>query len=207
MRFGDEEIGLKGPGVTAARVVSRLTVAPLIDLYVGTLISFTSPIGLGPVLSPIMSLLLCLVLMVILPPSPIVYAAYKGEVDLDVSEQSERTRFFLFAIVAYFVAVLVFWWFQCLAMMVLAAAYVTVTIGVMIGNRFTKVSVHTAGIGGPGTGLIYMYGLVALPVVFVWLVVVWSRTTLQQHTLNQSLLGVLLSVVITWITYAVLYIG
>ncbi|MHA1290923.1 MAG: hypothetical protein ACTSPB_26360, partial [Candidatus Thorarchaeota archaeon] len=68
------------------------------------------------------------------------------------------------------------------------------------------VSVHGAGIGGPGTALFFVFGWLALPVVFAWILVIWSRTVLKQHTLKQSIAGVMLGIVITFCTYPFVYI-
>lgn len=89
-------------------------------------------------------------------------------------------------------------------MLHLSGAYITVTTGVMLVNRISKVSVHGAGVGGPGTALIIEYGLLAAPIIIIWILVVWSRTALKQHTLIQSLSGVLLAAAITILTYYIL---
>jgi membrane-associated phospholipid phosphatase len=90
-------------------------------------------------------------------------------------------------------------------MLALAASYFTVTFGVMIATYFSKISVHAAGIGGPGTALLIVYGQIALPVVLIWFAVIWSRKTLQQHSLKQSIIGVLIGIVITMLTYSIFY--
>ena len=206
MKYADELMDLSGTRVSIARVVSRLTPAPLINLYVGIIIAFSSPIGLGSILNSWVALLLTLILMVILPVSPIIVESWKGNVDLDVSVQEMRTRFFLYAILFYIIAFIVFLLMDCFVFMVLAAAYITVTTGVMIATWKSKVSVHGAGIGGPGTALIYIYGFFATPVILVWLLVIWARTTLKQHTLLQSILGVVFGIIITIITYQILWV-
>lgn len=206
MKYGDELLDLHGKHVTLARLISRTTPAPLINLYVGIIYSFFSPIGLGPVVTPTGSLLLCIIFMVILPVMPIVLEAMRGKVDLDVSIRETRPKFFVFALVVYFLAYSVYTFLGCVIMSALAAAYFTVTLGVAITSLRTKVSVHGAGVGGPGTSLIYVYGLLAVPVVFVWVIVIWARTTLKQHTLIQAIAGVLLGVIITLLTYPFVYI-
>ena len=142
--------------------------------------------------------------MVILPVTPIIYGAWRGSVDLDVSEQAMRGRFFLYAIVFYTVAFDIYTLAFCDVMAWLSAAYITVTAGIMIATKWSKVSVHAAGVGGPGTALFFMYGILAWPVVIIWSLVVWSRVVLRQHSLTQSLSGLFLAIVITIITYLLL---
>jgi membrane-associated phospholipid phosphatase len=206
VKYHDELLDLKGPGVTASRVISRFTAAPLINLYVGIIFSFASPIGLGPVLTPLSSILIVTIVMVILPPAPIVYEAWKGNVDLDVSERETRTKFFVFSMICDVVAFAIYSYFDCLIMSTLAAAYFTVTLGVMLVSLKWKISVHGAGIGGPGTALIYVYGLIGSLVVVFWILVIYSRVTLKQHTLGQSIGGVILAMMITFFTYFFLYL-
>ncbi len=205
LRFADEELGLTGNKVLMARIISRLTPAPLFDLYITIVISYTSPIGLGPILTPSSSVVIALVLMVIIPPLPIILDARRGNVDLDVSERTMRAKFFIFAIGCYSVASFVYWILACHVMAVLAMAYATVTIGIMAATFRTKVSVHCAGVGGPGTAIIIVYGALGLLVVPVWIAVVWSRQVLHQHTLVQSVGGLTIAIVITIITYFVFW--
>ncbi len=205
MKYHDELLELNGIRVTISRVISRFTPAPLINLYVGIIFSLASPIGLGPVLDPLSSILICLVVMVILPIAPIVFAAWKGKVDLDVSERESRTKFFVFSMMCDVIAFVVYGYFSCHIMSTLAAAYFSVTAGVLLVSLKSKISVHGAGVGGPGAALIYVYGIPALSVILVWALVVYSRITLKQHTLAQSISGVVLAIIITWGTYFFMY--
>jgi membrane-associated phospholipid phosphatase len=47
--------------------------------------------------------------------------------------------------------------------------------------------------------------LPAIPVVAVWGLVIWSRTRLRQHSLSQAIAGVVLGILITLPTYALVY--
>ncbi len=205
MKYGDQLLDLKGRRVTIARIISRITPAPLVNLYVGILFSFFSPIGLGPTLAPSYSLLICVWLMVILPIVPIFYSAFKGTVDLDVSERESRPIFFVFSLCCYVSAFGIYLLTQCHIMSTLALAYFSVTLGVLVASFRTKASVHAAGVGGPGTALIFVFGPPALLVILVWIAVVWARTVLQQHTIQQSVLGLVIGIVVTTIVYVGFY--
>jgi membrane-associated phospholipid phosphatase len=143
--------------------------------------------------------------MVILPIVPIVYEAWKGNVDLDVSERESRTKFFMFSMICYIIAFVVYGYFGCHIMSTLAAAYFAVTTGVLVVSLRSKISVHGAGVGGPGAALIYVYGPPALTVAIVWILVIYSRITLKQHSLRQSITGVILAILISWGTYFFIY--
>jgi len=206
LKYGDELIELHGKGIAIARFISRVTPAPLINFYVGIIFSWFSPIGLGPILTPVGSLLLCIALMVIMPITPIIFEAIRGNVDLDVSQRESRTKFLLFSLLCYMLSFSVYTLLGCVIMSSLAAAYFTVTLGVTVATLKSKVSVHGAGVGGPGTALILIFGIIALPVVFVWIAVIWARVVLQQHSIAQSFAGVLLGVIITALTYPFVYV-
>ena len=205
VKFSDELMELKGRKVMFARIISRITPAPLVNLFVGVIISYTSPISLGPVLSPISSLIICIVFMVILPITPILFEAWRGKIDLDISDQDKRAKFFVFALVCYIIACIVYWTLECEIMLVLAMSYFTVTFGVMLATFQSKVSVHVAGVSGPGTALLLIYGILASPVIIIWLVVIWSRLTLKQHSMKEVFLGLLLGICITLATYTIFY--
>lgn len=205
LRYHDELLGLHGRRVSAARAISRVTPAPFINLYVGIIMSFFPPITLGPLLSPLESVMICLTLMVAAPVLPIVIQAYRGKVDLDVSAREMRLGFFAFSLLCYVAAYEVYWLFQCDIMRVLAAAYFGVTLGVMTATLRTKVSVHAAGVAGPGTALMCVYGMAALPVVILWIAVVWARRILRQHTLAQLVGGILIGIAVTLAVYWMMY--
>ncbi len=205
MKYGDEIISLEGDQIKIARLISRLTPAPLINLYAGIIITFVFPVALGPVLTPFANIIICLVFMVIAPVAPIVLEAKRGKVDLDISQQELRTPFFIWALFCYAAVYAIYWLLQCDVMRVLAAAYFTVTTGVMVANFATKVSVHAAGVSGPSTALIIIYGTPALIFVILWIIVAWSRVKLKQHTFIQSFVGILIGVIITMLTYAALW--
>lgn len=205
MKYADETMDLDGRGISVARGISRLTPAPLINLYIGLIIAFGSPTSLGPLLNSWSVLLVVGIFMVILPVTPILFDSWKGNIDLDVSTQEMRTKFFLYAIFFYLVALIIFFLAECHIMMVLSAAYIMVTVGVMFSTMKSKVSVHGAGIGGPSTALFYIYGIIATPVILLWILVIWARTTLKQHTLTQSILGLVIGIIITIIIYELLW--
>ncbi|MFX0044780.1 MAG: hypothetical protein ACFE8Z_02940 [Candidatus Hermodarchaeota archaeon] len=205
LRFNDEDLELTGRNVTFARIVSRLTPAPLVNLYVGAIMAFCSPIGLGPILNPASSLLIVIAIMVVLPIVPILFEAWRGRTDLDVSSRESRPKFLAFSLLCYALAFVVLGYAGCLILQALSAAYFTVTLGVLAASFLTKVSVHGAGVGGPGTALLIVYGWSAIPIVIVWGLVIWSRTKLRQHNLLQAIAGVMLGIMITLPTYALMY--
>ncbi len=204
MRYGDADLEESGWRVTAARFISRLTPAPLVNLYVGALMAFSRPDLLGPTLTVWSALAVCLVFMVVVPVLPILWHARRGLIDLDVSRRETRPKFFLFAIASYACAALLYALTACHIMFVLAVAYIFVTLGVLAANSVSKVSVHCAGVSGPGTALVCVFGAPALWVVLLWAVVLWARNTLRQHTFVETIAGLLIGMLVTLPVYVLL---
>lgn len=75
--------------------------------------------------------------------------------------------------------------------------YVMVVLGLILVNIFFKASGHAAGIAGPVSALIYLYGLIATPLIALIPLTMWARVRTKGHTLAQTVVGALLSAAIT----------
>lgn len=75
--------------------------------------------------------------------------------------------------------------------------YVVVVLGLILVNLFFKASGHAAGVAGPVSALIYLYGLVATPLIALIPLTMWARVRARGHTLTQTIVGALLSAAIT----------
>jgi membrane-associated phospholipid phosphatase len=75
--------------------------------------------------------------------------------------------------------------------------YVIVVLGLILVNLFFKASGHAAGVAGPVSALIYLYGLIATPLIALIPLTMWARVRAQGHTLSQTIVGALLSAAIT----------
>jgi membrane-associated phospholipid phosphatase len=75
--------------------------------------------------------------------------------------------------------------------------YVIVVLGLILVNLFFKASGHAAGVAGPVSALIYLYGLIATPLIALIPLTMWARVRARGHTLSQTIVGALLSAAIT----------
>ena len=82
--------------------------------------------------------------------------------------------------------------------------YVIVVLGLILVNLFFKASGHAAGVAGPVSALIYLYGLIATPLIALIPLTMWARVRAKGHTLSQTIIGALLSAAIT-VTVLALY--
>lgn len=81
----------------------------------------------------------------------------------------------------------------------IAVTYTLVTLGLIVFNLILryKASGHAAGVAGPVVALIYLYGLVAAPLLALIPLVTWARVQSKAHDLWQNLVGAGLSFSIT----------
>jgi len=191
-------------GRDLADFVSKLVSPPTIAIVATVCFSLWSPIGLG-LLPPPLSILLCFSLLAFCPFLPVLYFYRKKVVDLYVSKKETRTPFFLMAIALYSVAAIIFFVTNTGIMFLLALSYTFVTIILMLVNRFWKVSVHSAGVAGPVFALIFVFGVMVLPLSLLIVLVSWSRIKLKKHTFMQTLAGSLIPIAVGLVVYPVLY--
>jgi hypothetical protein len=187
-----------------ANFISIFIAPPTMAIVASVSFSLWSPIGLG-FLSPPFSILFCFFCFAFLPFLSILYFYRKKVVDLYVSKRETRTPFFLFAIISYSLAAIVFLTTSTKIMFLLALGYLLVSIILMVVNLFWKVSVHCAGVTGPIFSLIFVFGLNALPLSLIIGLVGWSRIKLKNHTFGQTLLGTLIALTVGFVEYSMLY--
>jgi len=185
-----------------ADIISK-ALSPVVIAMITTIIFVIgSPIGTGD-LNPVLSIVIGLFFLSVFPTALIVYFYKKGVVDLDVSDKKKRAPLYIVIIGGYVVASTIFYVTDCKIMFVLSMAYVCVTSVVTLANFFTKVSAHSAGATGPLLSLIYVFGVVAIPlfVLFVPLVI-WARIKLNAHTSPQLITGALIAMTVTFLVYS-----
>ncbi len=186
------------------RALSNLLAPPVIALGAVFIVAFFSPIGTGFLL-PWQSLLLGFIFIVIGPIIPLSLMVARGKMTFDVTNRRDRPLLYLAAIIVYVCGAFVAWGFLNQAMAVLAIAYAAVTSAITIVSLFWKVSAHAAGVAGPITGLIWMYGLLVLPFMILAGIVAWARWKLELHTPLQVIVGILIALIVTATVYWLLW--
>ena len=80
-----------------------------------------------------------------------------------------------------------------------AAIYTFVTLGLIIFNLLLhyKASGHAAGVSGPVAIMIYIYGIVATPLLVLLPLVTWARLAAEGHNLWQTVVGATMSALIS----------
>lgn len=152
-----------------------------------------------------LNFLLAIFFLCIFPIIAILYSYKKGKVDIWVSEQSVRTPFYVVAVIGYIIAIIVFYFLKNFNLFVLSVSYCLVTIAIMFGNYFRKISAHSAGVAGPITAITYNFGILAFPLFILIPLTIWARLKLRAHTLFEVVSGILIATIITFFVYNLLY--
>jgi len=185
-----------------ADLVSKFISPPTVAIMATVTFSLWSPIGLG-LLYPSLSILICFSLFALFPFLPVLYFYRKNIVDLDISQKEMRTPFFVIATTFYSIAAVIFFVTNTAIMLLLALSYALVTIILLLVNSFWKVSVHSAGVTGPIFALIFVFGLMVLPLSLMIVLVSWSRIKLKKHTFTQTFVGSLIPIAVGLVLYPV----
>jgi len=189
----------------AADLVSKVLTPQFIGFLVVLVFAFMAPTGTGPILNSLQCFLLGVLFVVVLPISPVLVAYARGKVDIWVSSREARTFYFALAVLAYLAGAVVFSYEKATAMYAISLTYGFVTLAVAIINLKWKISVHTAGVSGPSTALVYVFGLAALPFFALVIPVAWARIKLKAHTVGQSIAGIIVAMLVTLGVYALAY--
>ena len=126
----------------------------------------------------------------LLPMAIILFWAKKLGTDKDISNRSDRFMPLIVGIVSYFIGFLV-------SLIVGADHFLTalllcycVNTGIvlLITSKW-KISVHTTGLSGPVGALILLLGPVGALFAILYPILIWSRVTLEKHTMAQAVAG------------------
>ncbi|MBS7287882.1 MAG: hypothetical protein KIH01_03840 [Candidatus Freyarchaeota archaeon] len=192
-------------GTSLANILSRVFPAQNVTAIAVLIFSFLSPIGTGVHFSPLQCAVVGITTMVLAPGIPLAYALWKGIVSFNRTEKEKRHTFYVIGLAGYGLASLIFAYHSSTIMLLASFSYFFVTLACMLINFKWKISVHTAGIGGPATALTYVYGLPGAAFFILAVALVWARVKLRAHTLPQAATGLLLSSLITLVVCFLLY--
>jgi membrane-associated phospholipid phosphatase len=181
-----------------ATAISNVTIPPVIAVLTFTLINYSLSSGLPfIVLTFLTTLFTAIVPLSIL----IIWARRTNAYDLDISARTDRNHPLLLAAVSYF--------FGTAVLLIIHAPILTATVmfGYFAGTLFLflvnlrwKISIHTMGIAGPTTVLIFVFGYWGALLALLLPPVIWSRVYLKKHTVAQALAGAAVGFLLTAFT-------
>ncbi len=175
-----------------AKAISTFTNPPIICiplfLIICLILSFEN--GVFDLSEFIVLELISLVFASILPMAIIVYWAKKLDTDSDISNREDRYTPLIVGIVSYFIGFLVSFIIGAdhFLTALLLCYCVNTGIVLLITSKW-KISVHTTGLSGPVGALILLLGPIGALFAIQYPILIWSRVTLNKHTLAQAIAG------------------
>ncbi|MBA7608949.1 hypothetical protein ES703_16134 [subsurface metagenome] len=179
-----------------AKVISAALNAPLIAIltFIPLILSQQPP-------NASILILIATMFGAILPLSSTYYLVRRGIIpDIYASVRETRTEPFLWAMASYLLGVTVLLYFNApLAVTALMACYFGNAVIMLTITLRWKISIHTVGVSGPITALVFQLGTKMIPLFFILFPVAWARVELKAHNKRQVAAGAILSGLLTWV--------
>jgi membrane-associated phospholipid phosphatase len=177
-----------------AHIISNIAQAPLLAIPTFVLINYFS-LSFDRFL---MTTVICILFAGVLPILVVgLWSKNKGS-EKDLPRKEERIVPLLIVIALYLVGAVVLYLSSApLLATILMFCYFSNTLIVFVINIFWKISIHSMGVSGPTTALIFAFGLPGALPALILPFVMWSRVYLKRHTRGQVFMGALLGFILT----------
>jgi len=192
--------------IEAAGIFSKVFTPFSMAAIVSVAFSWFSPSGIGQVMSPLSSAAIGILTLCVAPFVPVAYSARSGRTDLDVSDVKKRAPLYGIGLVGYALGTAAFHAFNNQLMFLMGLAYLCVGLAMFLITLLWKISAHTAGIAGPTTALVLVFGAWLFPLYALSILMVWSRVKLRAHTLSQAISGMIVAITITILVFSAYYL-
>ncbi len=182
-----------------AQVISIIYLPPLVSLWLFIVFALYSPAEIGN--PSLFFVFVGITFFTILPLLTLILLARDHGPTFAVPRAS-RNLSYAVVFLEYIVGTLIFYLGNVIILFIIGLIYIAIITALMVINRFWKISVHAAGISGPATFCLYIFGpftLWTVPLLLFVILVIWARYQLKAHTVYQLAGGTLLASVITLI--------
>ena len=178
-----------------ARLVSTISHAPILSIPAFVAINYL----LLDFDEFLLITFICVLFAAILPiVAVLVWSIKFKKVDVDVPEKEDRNYPLIIVIVTYFIGSIILYILNApLLTTLLMFCYCSNTLVVFFINFFWKISIHSMGVAGPTTALIFAFGPIGSILGLIIPIVMWSRVYLKRHTMSQVITGALLGFMLT----------
>jgi cytochrome c biogenesis protein CcdA len=109
-------------------------------------------------MNPLSSALVSILTLCVAPFVPVLYSTMSGKTDLDVSDATKRAQLYGLGLIGYAIGIATFLAFRNRLMFVMSLAYLCIGLAMCLITVAWKTSAHTAGMAGPTTALVFMFG-------------------------------------------------
>lgn len=154
-------------------------------------------------LSDLFSIALSIIFLGIMPIIFIVIQTIRGKIDIFVSRQRDRPKYFVPALIGYLIGYILFSLLDKSMLALYHLSYFTVTFTIFLISFKWKISVHMAGICGPNTFIVLNFGEKYMLLYLLSILVGWARYRLKAHTFLQLFMGGIIAIIVT--SFTVIY--
>lgn len=184
-----------------ARMISTLSNAPLISIFVFLLINSYFLKG-----NEFITITFVSTVFAALIPSIIAFLWIKNKkLEIDMPHKEDRFYPLIWILSSYLMGVIVLFIISAPPITtILMFCYFSNTLVVLFISLFWKISIHSVGVAGPIAALIYVFNYPGLIFILLIPLVMWSRLYLRRHTLYQVIAGASLGFTLTAIQIYVL---
>lgn len=175
-----------------ANIISTFTNPPIITIPLFMLICIILSFENGVFNIPkfIVMEIISLIFASVLPMAIILFWAKKLNTDKDISNRQDRFTPLIVGIISYFIGFLISLMLDVDKFLsILLLCYSINTGVVLLITAKWKISVHTTGLSGPVGALILLIGPFGAIFGVLYPILIWSRVTLNKHTLSQAICG------------------
>lgn len=114
----------------------------------------------------------------------------RKKIEMDIPAKEDRMYPLLTVILSYLIGVIILYSLNAPPIItVLMFCYFSIAIVVVLISHFWKISLHSMGMAGPATALIYVFGIPGIVFSLIVPPVMWSRVYLKKHTISQVIAG------------------
>lgn len=180
----------------AGEVLSQLLNVPVLSGLLLTFLYFNLPAGEANALK---GLIWALVFVCIIPLTSLFFYIPVHNEETKTTVHRQRVASFVMMMVSYPIGWLVLAQIHAPRIFTaMAATYTFVTLGLIVFNLLLhyKASGHAAGVSGPVASMIFLYGVIATPLLLLLPLVTWARLAAKGHNFWQTVVGAALSGVI-----------
>jgi hypothetical protein len=178
-------------------ILSQLLNVPVLSGLLITFLYFRLPAGEPNALT---GLIWALVFVSLIPLSSLFFYIPVHNEETKNTVHRQRVASFVMMMVSYPVGWLVLAQINAPRIFTaIAATYTFVTLGLIVFNLLLryKASGHAAGVSGPVASMIFLYGIIAAPLLLLLPLVTWARLAAKGHNFWQTVVGAALSGVIS----------
>lgn len=177
-------------------VLSQLLNVPVLSGLLLTFLYFKLPAAEPNALK---GLIWALVFVSIIPLTSLFFYIPVRNEEKKITVHRQRTASFVMMMVSYPIGWVVLSQIHAPRIFTaMAATYTFVTVGLIVFNLLLhyKASGHAAGVSGPVASMIFLYGVIATPLLLLLPLVTWARLAAKGHNFWQTVVGATLSGVI-----------